>query len=157
MAANDLVFHQNKPDEISSDDLVSVTYISHSLIKLSDLETVCNDIRESASRNNAKHEISGLLLYCRERFIQRLEGKRQQIDELIAKIKSDKRHRKILILHHSTIDKRYFSDWSQMRVFKEGEGMDDLDRLFINLESGGREIPDDKESRFILNFIQHFQ
>ena len=157
MATNDPVYHENASEEILPDDLVAVTYISHSLIRLNEIDPVCDDIRETASRNNAKNEISGLLIYCRERFIQRLEGKRQHINKLIEKIKSDPRHRKLLILHHSKIDKRYFSDWSQMRVVKEGEGLDDLDRLFINLESGGREIPDDKESRFILNFIQHYQ
>ena len=143
-------------DKKNPDDLVAVTYISHSLVKLADIERECERIALTSSINNSKREISGLLIYCRHRFIQRLEGKRQHIDDLIDTIKKDSRHRKFTILHYASIDKRHFTEWDQMQVITEPKHLDSLDQLFIGLESGGREVLSDQDSRYILNFIQHF-
>ncbi|WP_334058795.1 BLUF domain-containing protein [Alteromonas sp. S005] len=143
--------------ELSDKDLVAVTYISHSLIKPSEVESECNNIEAISSRNNAPQEISGILLFCRNRFIQRLEGKRDVIDKTIERIKQDKRHRKFTLVRYESINQRYFNDWSHMKVLSAGKGFDELEQLFASIESGHRTVSDDIDSRFILNFIQHYK
>ena len=137
-------------------NLVAVTYMSHCLIKPENLDKECAEIKRISSAKNSEAEISGILILRRGRFIQRLEGEKTAVNQLIDIIEADKRHRKFKILHFAEISQRYFDDWSQMQVITEGEGFDELDQLIINLETGNREVVNDQESRFIVNFIQHY-
>ena len=53
-----------------------------------------------------------MLLYADSGFMQALEGECAVIEELMAKIRADSRHRDILDLVFATIGERTFADWS---------------------------------------------
>ncbi|MEE4245608.1 MAG: BLUF domain-containing protein, partial [Kangiellaceae bacterium] len=116
----------------STAELTTITYVSHSLIKSSELEQQLKEIEGVASANNAKVEISGILLFRRNRFIQRLEGPKAAIDSLIEVIKQDKRHRKFTTLYYGQIPQRYFTDWSKMEIAYQRKKLDELDQLLVN-------------------------
>jgi hypothetical protein len=68
-------------------------------------------ILESAVRNNARLEVTGLLLYSNRRFLQVLEGNPNVLNELINRIKVDPRHEKVNILVRAPIKEREFPQW----------------------------------------------
>ena len=82
---------------------------------------------------NAKHGITGCLLFHKNQFIQILEGERVVLDGLLAKIKSDPRHSTIYVLAESEKETRTFSDWTMAFREMSNEDMQEMkEDLFIN-------------------------
>ena len=63
-------------------------------------------------KNNQSHNITGVLLYSHSRFIQLIEGEKDDVLELYSKIKNDIRHKEIRLILTDDIEERIFSDWS---------------------------------------------
>lgn len=61
---------------------------------------------------NAASDVSGILLYDAGSFLQVLEGERDVVEALYARIKKDPRHVRVRTLLQRTTDKRQFRDWS---------------------------------------------
>ena len=114
--------------------LVRLIYASHAarLIEPKDIESILD-----ASRiYNVQHDITGLLCQGNSRFIQYIEGHRNRINELYAKIIHDERHQDIILLDYAPIDIRSFKEWSMgflnvtnkriAQVLKETIGMQDF-------------------------------
>jgi hypothetical protein len=76
--------------------------------KLSDLE----EILRVARKNNARDDISGMLLFEGKSFLQVLEGERRKIDVLLEKIRNDRRHARTVLLLREPIEQRSFADWT---------------------------------------------
>ena len=62
--------------------------------------------------NNVCDDVTGMLLYGNETFLQALEGDEKSVDDLVEKIKKDPRHTNIQFLHRRTIERRQYSEWS---------------------------------------------
>ncbi|NVK20210.1 MAG: BLUF domain-containing protein [Methylocystaceae bacterium] len=77
-------------------------------LKEDDLQRIIQTCRDF----NAAEEITGVLVYTGESFIQILEGTDRILDVVLAKIIADDRHYDIEILIRSEITKRAFSKWS---------------------------------------------
>jgi hypothetical protein len=60
---------------------------------------------------NAEHRITGLLIYRNRRFMQLLEGEREQLRALYSNITHDARHRDITLEIDGPGSTRMFSDW----------------------------------------------
>ncbi len=75
-------------------------------------EEQLREILKTACHNNKLLDITGLLLYVNDRFIQVLEGPKQSIQIVFDKIKDDNRHFELDVLAEGQIDKRLFNDWS---------------------------------------------
>ncbi len=95
-------------------------YVSHSHRELSENELL--EILQQARTNNIANNISGILLYHKNYFIQLLEGEAEDIDELYAKISKDARHQKINLIGRYDTPKRSFPEWSM--GFKELSSQD---------------------------------
>lgn len=78
------------------------------------------DILSVSQRNNAAHQISGLLLFNSGFFLQWLEGGRTQISERFARIAQDTRHTDVELLAFDPAAGRRFSNWS-MGYLGEGQ------------------------------------
>jgi len=63
-------------------------------------------------KNNRSLNISGMLLYNHNRFIQTMEGERDVVVNLYSKIRNDMRHKEVKIELENEIEERLFSDWS---------------------------------------------
>jgi hypothetical protein len=85
-------------------------YSSHATRPLDDDEL--DQILASAVSGNARRDITGLLLYTKGSFLQVLEGKAAEIDELLDLIRKDPRHDRIDILVRHPVRARDFSQWS---------------------------------------------
>ena len=69
------------------------------------------DILDSSERNNKAYEITGLLLYDGERYIQILEGAPEKVDMMFKTISADKRHVDVELLHKGPVLGRSFQNW----------------------------------------------
>lgn len=68
-------------------------------------------ILATARRENRKNNLVGALYYGSGCFFQCLEGSREAIDELYAKLQKDPRHNQLQILSTQPISKIGFSSW----------------------------------------------
>lgn len=69
-------------------------------------------ILDVADRTNAELGITGMLLYDRGSFFQVLEGPRDAVSALYARIGKDRRHDQVLHILTQSITRRDFPDWS---------------------------------------------
>lgn len=68
-------------------------------------------ILASSEKNNVAANITGLLLYDGERYIQILEGDPASVDTLFETISEDPRHHHLELLHKGPIEARAFQEW----------------------------------------------
>lgn len=64
--------------------------------------------------NNKDRQLTGMLLYANNHYLQMLEGYVLEINEIYEQIARDERHDKIALLGMNHADKRIFPEW-QMR------------------------------------------
>jgi hypothetical protein len=69
-------------------------------------------ILEQSRRNNGKLGITGLLLFKDGNFMQFLEGPKDSVLELLAKIKVDPRHHGLMVLSQQEHAQREFVSWA---------------------------------------------
>lgn len=86
------------------------------LVYVSVRKPICTDaeiqkILEVAQTNNQSLDITGVLLYSSTHFVQYLEGDYDEIFGLYEQIKSDDRHKNVVLVTSSTIRERFFPSW----------------------------------------------
>src|SRR4051794_6360918 len=69
-------------------------------------------IRDAARRNNAARELTGVLLFNRDYFLQCLEGDAEVVTRTFRTISDDPRHRDIALIAVHDVPERGFPDWS---------------------------------------------
>ena len=69
-------------------------------------------IIEVARKNNRKHNVTGMLCFNRNYFLQCLEGSRTQVNKIYYNILNDPRHSNIIMLDYKEISTREFCEWS---------------------------------------------
>jgi uncharacterized protein YbaA (DUF1428 family) len=79
------------------------------------------DLLESARENNAEVGINGALVYVDGFFLQVLEGKADDVHELMARIAKDLRHHTVVVLKQGPVPAGAFSDWSMAYVSATAE------------------------------------
>ena len=79
------------------------------------------DLLESARESNAEVGINGALVYVDGFFLQVLEGKADDVQELMARIAKDLRHHTVTVLKHGPVSAAAFSDWSMAYVSATAE------------------------------------
>lgn len=94
--------------------LFRLCYYSMNLIKKSPNphHSELRKIVLTAGANNRALGITGGLMFNRDYFGQVLEGDRSSVSELFCRIAKDPRHRSIVILEASVVDRRIFGHWS---------------------------------------------
>lgn len=67
---------------------------------------------EKCRVNNARRDVTGMLLYQQRSFFQILEGERGTVEALFEKIAADPRHTRVTRVILETIAERAFAGWS---------------------------------------------
>jgi Sensors of blue-light using FAD len=95
------------------------------------------DILKTSRLNNKQANITGMLVYLRERFIQVLEGDYASVNKIYKDIKEDNRHRKVTTVLEGNTEHRIFKDWSMgfkmiddQQQFEELSGFKDPSDFF---------------------------
>lgn len=89
--------------------LSQLIYASARLPECTDVEI--KKILDAAIRKNGKIDITGVLLYSQTKFLQVLEGDKDEILRLYDLIKEDKRHKNVIMISLKPIEKRFFPSW----------------------------------------------
>ncbi|MFZ5681344.1 MAG: BLUF domain-containing protein [Pseudomonadota bacterium] len=94
--------------------LFRLSYYSTNLIRRSASpdKSELRSIVRTAGANNQDRGITGGLMFNRDYFGQVLEGDRSAVSELFCRIARDPRHRNIVIVEASAVDRRLFQRWS---------------------------------------------
>jgi len=69
------------------------------------------EIQVVSMRNNARTNVTSILLHAEGKLVQFLEGERNHLLELFETIKRDDRHQHVRLLYHRPADARIFADW----------------------------------------------
>ncbi|MFB3851104.1 MAG: BLUF domain-containing protein [Acidobacteriota bacterium] len=76
-----------------------------------------DEIATISAENNRKMDITGALMASGGLFFQILEGPKENIDELWAKIQNDPRHKDVLLLKvEDNVEERIFPEWSMKKL-----------------------------------------
>ena len=73
-------------------------------------------IHERARESNSKYDLTGMLVFGNDYFLQCLEGGREPVNRLYANILSDQRHEKVTLLDYTELHERDFGKWSMKLV-----------------------------------------
>lgn len=117
--------------------LDSLIYLSSAARLLTPQEL--RDLLATSRRNNARVGIGGILLYWDGNFLQYIEGPREQIDLLMAKVSADPLHGGIIVLQRQEIAERAFPDWTMAFELMKGAGDGQSDYLSDGLLSAAPE------------------
>jgi len=90
--------------------------ISRSRIPEDERDPELRRLIEVAAARNAEQEITGALLLLNDSFIQVLEGGKDSLHALVARIEQDSRHCDLRILLDEELEMRSFPQWS-MELF----------------------------------------
>ena len=90
--------------------LFSLLYSSAATYPMTDEDLV--EILEQSRSYNQANNITGMLLYHNESFMQYLEGERAKVLDLYDRIAIDDRHTGVTLYFERAIDERNFANWS---------------------------------------------
>jgi len=120
---------------VENDQLTSLVYTSTASAPFR--ETALAHLLEESRERNAAQEITGMLLYRDERFIQVLEGPAHAVRRLAETIGRDRRHHDMRILLEEPLDSRRFADWTMgYRTLQGNDAPVGFRDSFADLESG---------------------
>ncbi|WP_425390464.1 BLUF domain-containing protein [Ekhidna sp.] len=95
---------------VESEPLYRLVYTSARMPRCTDEDI--EQILEISRENNAKQNITGILIHTKDRFLQVLEGEERKVKALYEKINHDNRHGGSVMRFCEPVTKRYFSDWN---------------------------------------------
>ena len=94
--------------------LVRMIYASAALEPTN--KPMLQSIMKSARRNNERHDLTGMLVFDHQFFLQVLEGERAAVSRLLTRLMADPRHKDLVLLGLDEIDRRSFADWAMAFV-----------------------------------------
>lgn len=94
--------------------LFTLTYLSHEAHPLSEMELEV--LLRQATRDNERLGITGVLLYAEGAFVQRLEGPRDAVMGLFARIRRDERHEVLMVTDVRETPARTFDGWGMALI-----------------------------------------
>lgn len=126
-----------------------IVYTSQLSVISDDIDAILQSIEKIAKVENAKHGITGVLLFFKGKFLQIIEGDEAKLQSLMKNITHDTRHNKIQILIDQKIDKRGFSEWNMDSFNLDGKKLVNFESLKKLTESFKRNLlPNSDELMF---------
>ncbi len=90
--------------------LVRLLYASHAI---SDSQSAAlHEILRQSREHNPRHGITGILCHNDKVYMQVLEGGREPVNALYARILRDPRHTDVVLLHYEEINERRYAGWT---------------------------------------------
>ena len=131
-------------DEVSELlDLSVYQVLYHSRARAAPTEAQLQELLAQSGAYNARHQITGLLLYSDGRFVQALEGAEADVRALYARIQRDPRHEQVVTVSAGPGPQRRFPDWSMGFGQVAGAEVDQaLEALQSERPSAGHRITD---------------
>lgn len=96
--------------------LYRIVYVSEAVGDAGSALMPLIDIIGASDRNNRRDHVTGVLMRHDGRFFQTIEGTRADLDRLMSRLRSDRRHANIRILSDAKVEARLFSKWAMAQV-----------------------------------------
>lgn len=93
-------------------------------------------IIETSARNNPARDVTGFLIFHDDRFLQLVEGEGSALDDLLAVLKRDPRHRDLTVHYRKPARERCFPNWRMRRLGSSTEGIEDILRTLLEYGIG---------------------
>lgn len=128
--------------------MLRLVYISTARQKFEQTELI--ELLRKSQRNNARREITGLLLYHHNQFFQVLEGPEDVVRGVYTAISQDPRHHAVMKLYEERTTERLFADWTM--GFLPTDELAPADRLDFTsmLTQADRQLPERSVVRLLL-------
>lgn len=94
--------------------LVRLIYASRACEPIS--HDLVDAILAAARRHNAVTGVTGVLCHSEDIFVQALEGGREQVNQLYARLLQDQRHKEVTLLCYEETDVRRYASWTMGKV-----------------------------------------
>lgn len=135
--------------------MIQMTYIStpSRSITTDDLMEILNTSR----LNNVCLGVSGMLLFTGNFFIQILEGEEKVVEDLIAMIKKDPRHKDIRIIEKKQIFTREYADWTMGFKRVDKDDVRDIPGLNKFFETDLNGVIGSDKLQLINHLLTHFR
>ena len=105
-----------------------IVYTSQALEQFSKRSLL--NLLHKARAFNTIDNITGVLMHRKGNFLQVIEGESENVGDLLTRVLSDPRHNQVEIISDSSVDRRFFSDWTM--------GCTDFDKPELSLIPGVR-------------------
>lgn len=109
--------------------MIHIVYMSRAVRPLTDQDL--QDLLSQCRRDNAQHEVTGVLFYSHGNIAQLIEGDPETLESLFEKISRDGRHSHVTKLIDKPINVRSFSDWSMAFHPIEATGFEALQGFLL--------------------------
>lgn len=94
--------------------LKQLVYTSEAVIDTQAIVT--SQFTEKIQQNNAELEVTGALIWRKQKFMQVIEGPSDSINRLFAKLLRDPRHGNLVLISERIISEREFPNWQMLTV-----------------------------------------
>ena len=90
--------------------LIRLIYVSEPVgsVNKDSLEAIHNTARLA----NSLRDLTGMLVFDHQHYLQVIEGPREAVSQLLCNIMADKRHTHVVVISFQEISKRLFPEWS---------------------------------------------
>lgn len=113
-----------------------------------------NDLYLKAKANNLKNNITGILIYKNQNFLQVLEGQQGIVDQTFTKIRYDSRHQNIFKVINTSIEERIFEDYNfGFTIIDNKNGLNNLYNYLEWLKDANNKLAN-KVITMVENFIE---
>ncbi|PSR52622.1 blue light sensor protein [Adhaeribacter arboris] len=130
-----------------------IMYMSTALVLVQEEELTA--MLTQYRRNNLRDNITGMLLYSGEHYVQLIEGAEEALRKLFAKICQDYHHTNLIKLADGSISQRVFENWSMGFRSVDEAALTGL-KGYVNPESVALPHPEEESPVQVLQqFIQH--
>ncbi|RYY80299.1 MAG: BLUF domain-containing protein [Moraxellaceae bacterium] len=103
---------------------IRLTYASTTTSKPAMIRQHLVAILNEAQLHNSNNDVFGVLFYGNNYFFQCIEGNKAKVDMLYEKLLKDKRHKDMVLLSYTPINKMRFIGWNMKYVLHEPDIME---------------------------------
>ncbi len=91
-------------------------------------------LHAQAERNNAREDITGILIAIEGRFVQALEGPREAVTRCFLRIAQDTRHQDCVLLSFDALSRRFWPDFAMRLVALTPGNAERLSKLLAEMD-----------------------
>lgn len=116
-----------------------------------------DDILETARERNRRDNITGVLFFTTDFFLQCLEGSRKVVNDLYNELVTDSRHTDLVLLSYDDIDDRMFSDWEMAYIEPNEISQEILKKHSTGQSFDPYKIDEDMANAMLVLLVQHLE
>lgn len=132
--------------------MLSLFYISYSLIDIDSAEEKVKILVEKSIESNKTADLTGALVFTGINFCQFLEGPDSAVLRLMDSIRRDQRHKDLWITYQEASTERRFANWSMAY----NGGSDFVNGFLMDIIDSATEVERKKATEAVIKVMEEF-